>query len=357
MVGVGDDTLSRILISPGASIRSAMTVIEEGSVRIALMVDDERRLLGTVSDGDLRRALLGGAGLQDSVDPFVNHDPVATTKETDRAAVLDLMRARDLTQIPEVDEDGRLLGLHVVHEVLGSSPKLNRAVILAGGRGTRLGELTTDLPKPMLRVAGRPILERLVLHLVGSGIRHIYLSVAHLAEQIRDHFGDGSELGCEIQYLFEDPSEPLGTGGPLGLLREQEGDLGLPVLAINGDLVASFSVQAILDAHTSHQAAMTIALREYAHDVPFGVAELDREGHGLIADLVEKPRWAGLVNAGIYVIEPRLLDWIPRDTHYPITELVRACLAEGEPVAGWELRGDWQDVGRPVELARARGEL
>lgn len=357
MHATGQKGMGDLTIGPDETIRAAMICIDRNELKIALAVDAEGRLLGTVSDGDVRRALLDGATLDDPISPFVNGHPVTVSASADRAAVLDTMKARNLSQIPVVSHDGQLIGLHVLHEMLGSAPKDNHAVILAGGRGSRLGDLTSSVPKPMLPVAGRPILERLVLHLVGSGIRHVYLSVSYLADQIADHFGEGSEFGCTIEYLTESPERPLGTGGPLRLLWERGIATDAPLLVLNGDLVASFSLTGILDAHSRNHAAMTIALREYAHDVPFGVATMDASRPDLLADLAEKPRWSGRVNAGIYVIEPRLLSTIPAGVTYPITDLVRTCLDSRERVAGWELTGDWHDVGRPFELARARGEV
>lgn len=352
-----EDPLQRLTVRPGEDLRAAMARIEQGEAAIVLLVDEAGLLLGTLSDGDIRRALLGGASLADPVDPYVSREPVTVRKGADRAAVLDLMKARRLSQIPEVDADGRLLHLHVMHEVLGSGAKPNRAVVLAGGRGTRLGELTAATPKPMLRVAGRPIIERLLLHLVGSGIRHIYLSVSYLADQIADHFGDGTDFGCTIEYLQEEPETPLGTGGPLRLLHDRGQRPQEPLLVLNGDLVSTFSVQGILEAHQRGTAAMTIAVREYAHDVPFGVVDLRPEQDGLIERVVEKPRWSGYVNAGIYVIEPRLLASIPGGCTYPITDLIRTCLDAGETLVGWHLTDEWHDIGRPAELARARGDV
>ena len=349
-------SIDHLVVPPNASIREVMLRIDRGAVAIALVVGSDGRLVGTVSDGDIRRALLSGAGLDDSAAPFVSRRPVTVSEVTDRAAVLDLMRARRLNQIPVVDGSGRLIGLHVVRELLGADEKPNLAVVLAGGRGTRLGSLTASTPKPMLPVAGRPILERIVLHLVGSGFTQIYLAVGHLAEQIRRHFGDGSEHGCRIGYLEEDPAEPLGTGGPLRALLELEPTLTDPLLVMNGDLVTSFSVADILEHHNRVGASVTVALREYAHEVPFGVALLDESDPQLMARLEEKPRWAGLVNAGVYVVEPRLLGLIPIGVTYPITELIQTCLDRGDRVAGWHLADEWHDIGRPSEFARARGE-
>ena len=347
-------SIERELVQPGVSIRDAMAVIDEASIGIALVVDGSNRLVGTLSDGDVRRALLGGAALEDPIDAFIAREPVTVPEHSDRAAVLDLMRARRLSQIPVVRHDGTLAGLHLLQEVLGAEPKPNAALVLAGGRGTRLGDITATTPKPMLPVAGRPILERIVLHLVGSGVSDVFLSVAHYGDQIESHFADGANFGCRIRYLREDPLQPLGTGGPLRLLLEQPKPPEEPLLVMNGDLVTSFSVSRILAAHTEAGAGMTIALREYVHEVPFGVASLDREGRIFAID--EKPSWTGLVNAGIYVVEPRLLETIPQGVTYPITDLAAACIDAGERVQGWELAGEWHDIGRPQEFARARGE-
>jgi dTDP-glucose pyrophosphorylase len=349
-------SIDHFVVRADAPIREVMLRIDRGAVAIALVVGSDGKLEGTVSDGDVRRALLAGAGLDDRVAPFVSRHPVTVSEGTDRAAVLDLMLARRLNQIPVLDDADRLVGLHVVRELLGGEEKPNWAVVLAGGRGSRLGPLTESTPKPMLHVAGRPILERIVLHLVGSGIFRIHLAVGHLAEQVRDHFGDGSDHGCTVTYLEEDPARPLGTGGPLRGLLELESPPTDPLLVMNGDLVASFSVAGLLEHHNRAGAAATVALREYVHEVPFGVAQMSGTDPEVIAELIEKPRWSGLVNAGIYVIEPRLLELIPEGVSYPITELIETCLARREKVAGWLLTDDWHDVGRPSEFARARGE-
>ena len=348
--------LNDLLVGAGASIRESMRTIDRGAEAIAFVIEGDGTLFGTVSDGDIRRALLSGASLDDPVLEHVNRDPVTVASTSDRAGVLDLMRARRLSSIPVIDEGGHLVGVHVMHEVVGGAPRPNAALVLAGGRGTRLGTMTDSTPKPMLQVAGRPILERIILHLVGSGIQNVFLSVSYLADHISAHFGDGSDFGCAITYLQEDPSRPLGTGGPLRSLAAQ-GHPEHPVLVMNGDLITSFSVSGILDQHHRKHASLTVALSEYVHEVPFGVAELAADDPTLLSGLVEKPRWVGLVNAGVYVVEPAVFDLIPDQAPYPITDLVVACFDQGRRVAGWELTGDWHDIGRPYELARARGEL
>lgn len=348
-----NERLQAILLDEQASLREAMTVIDKGAVEIALMVDAEHRLLGTVSDGDIRRALLGGADLDDAVTPSIARQPKVVGPETGRAEVLDLMRAQTLNQIPVVDAQRRVVGLHVLQELLGAAERDNWAVIMAGGRGTRLAPLTDHLPKPMLKVAGRPILERLVLHLVGSGVRRIFLSVNYLAEMVEEHFGDGSDFGCTIEYLREERGRPLGTGGALGLLADLGHEPRRPLLAMNGDLVTQFSVADLLSSHDESGALATVAVRAYAHDIPFGVVHVD--GTKLVR-FQEKPVASWPINAGIYVLDPRLLPRVPRGELFPLPGLLEDCLRRGEPVNVWRTTDDWQDIGRPGELASARGQ-
>jgi dTDP-glucose pyrophosphorylase len=351
-----DERLRALLLAPGSSIREAMRRIDASGIEIALIVDAAGRLLATLTDGDVRRALLGGARLDDDVTPFASSSPTTVRPGEDRAAVLDLMRARSIAHVPEIDAEGRLTGVHLLRDVIGAPVLPNTAVVMAGGRGTRLGELTRRTPKPMLPVAGRPILERIVLHLVGAGIRHVVLSIGYLGEQIRDHFGDGAHVGCRIEYVVESPDEPLGTGGPLALVRDLPAPPVEPLLVMNGDLLTSFSVSGILGAHQQAGAAMTVGVQPYVHDVPFGVLRLD-PATGHVEALEEKPRASWTVSAGTYVVEPALLDHVPSGVPFPITDLAQGCLDRGQTVLGWQLDGDWQDIGRPSELRVARGDV
>ena len=332
----------------GASLLETMGTIDKGACEIALVVDADGRLLGTVTDGDLRRALLRGCDLASSVESIMNLKFTAVGADAPRTEVLDLMQARTLAQVPIVDGSGRLVGLHLLREIVGAAPRPNWAVVMAGGRGHRLRPLTDTLPKPMVQVAGRPILERIVLHLVGFGIRRIFLSVNHLAEVIEQHFGDGAAFGCQIEYLRED--SPLGTGGALSLLRERPQHA---FIVLNGDILTQFDVGGILAWHESRAAMATVAVREYRQSVPFGVVDVDE---GWAVGFREKPTHVFKVNAGIYVLDPDLLPRVPSGVDYPMPALIEECLKRGEAVAAYSLEGDWLDVGDRNELLRARGE-
>ena len=219
-----------------------------------------------------------------------------------------------------------------------------------------MSELTRSDPKPMLPVAGRPILERLVLHLVGSGVTRIFLSVNYLADRIAEHFENGAEFGCTIEYLREDPDVPLGTGGPLRLLEDLIDQDTALLLVMNGDLVSSFSVSELLHTHVQTSASVTLALTEYGHTVPFGVATMDEQDPSRVVAIEEKPHWSGLINAGIDCLAPSLVSTIPPNVDFPMTELSAQCTSRGQRVTGWPMVAEWQDIGRPHELARARGQ-
>jgi len=334
------------VLSPGSTLEDAMRSLERSSAEIALVVDASGVLLGTVTDGDVRRALLSGASLAAPASDCMNRKFASVGPESGRAEVMDLIQARRLSGIPVVDREGRLIGLHLLHELLGRDERPNWAVVMAGGFGSRLWPLTETVPKPMLRVAGRPILERIVLHLVSFGIRRVFLAVHYLGDVIEKHFGDGSRFGCRIEYLRE--QKPLGTGGPLSLLATAPEH---PILVMNGDLVTQADVGRMLDFHGLRQAMATIAVRSHFHTIPFGCVELDGVH---VRQLEEKPRIARLVNAGIYVLDPSLLPRIPSAQAYAITDLFADMLSRKEPICAFEVEGDWLDVGQEDTLQQAR---
>ncbi len=342
-------TLEALSVGEDATLFQAIKCIEEGGYGIAFLCDANQRVIGSLADGDVRRALLQGASLDGPARLAMHRDFTFVTPEVGRAAVLDLMRGRAIAQIPVLDEQGRLVGFHALREMLGRAPRPNWAVIMAGGRGVRLRPITETIPKPMIRVAGRPILERLILHVTSFGIERVFISVNHLADTIERYFGDGAAFGCRIEYLREDV--PLGTGGSLALLPERP---TAPLLVMNGDLVTQVDLAHLLKFHGDGGYAATFGLRPYSIEVPFGVATV--QGDRLLG-LREKPTEQLLINAGIYVLEPTALTAIPPHENYPITDLFERLLAEDRPVGACLIQDEWTDIGRPEELRRARGEV
>lgn len=341
------EDLSRFVVRPDQTVREAMQVISDNWRELALVADASMRVLGVITDGDIRRGLLSSVTMESPASSVMTRQYVAVQPNVDRAGVLDLMKARSIRQVPVLDAERRLVGIHFLEALIGTTEKPNAAVIMAGGEGRRLRPFTDARPKPMMEVAGRPILERIVLHLVGYGIKRIFLSVNYLAHAIRDHFGDGERFGCAIEYLHED--EPLGSGGALSLLPP---GIAHPLLVMNGDLVSQFDVARMLEQHGRDRAEATIAARHHQVDIPFGVLDVDG-GH--LVQLTEKPSAHYLINAGIYVLEPRLLAAIPRNRFYPMTDLFECLLKQGKRVSVYRLEEDWIDVGRREDWSRANG--
>jgi dTDP-glucose pyrophosphorylase len=338
--------LARACVGDGERLKDAARALEEGGFEIALITDPVGRLVGTLTDGDLRRALLRGASLESPLRPHMNREFTAVSTHVGRTYVLDLMRARTIAQIPVVDADNRVVGLHLLREFVGNVQRDNWAVIMAGGKGSRLWPLTESIPKPMLRVAGRPILERLILHLAGFGIRKIFVAINHLGHIIESYFGDGAHLGTSIEYLRE--RDPLGTGGALALLPQRP-DRAL--LVLNGDLVTQTDMGTMLEFHERNSYAMTVGVRPYCHTVPFGRVAVE---DGRIVEYSEKPQLVLTVNAGLYVLSPALLCRVPAGRPFALPELIDDCLGKGEPVGAFEVRDDWIDVGEMDMLRRAR---
>jgi dTDP-glucose pyrophosphorylase/CBS domain-containing protein len=313
---------------------------------MALITNGEDKVIGILTDGDVRRALMKESRLDAPIEPHIHRDFLFVSEAETRDQVLDLMQARKIKHLPILDAKGRLLGMHMLHDIIGGVKLPNHAVIMAGGKGVRLRPITENLPKPMIPVAGRPILERLVLHLVGCGVTRIHLSVNYLAEIIVKHFGDGSRYGCEISYLHE--TEELGTGGALSLLPEIPAD---PIVVLNGDLVTQLDFASMLGYHAISGSAATIGYRPYTHQVPFGCLELR---DGTVREIWEKPVLERSVNAGVYVLSPEVLKLVP-SSFFPITDLFQLMLERGDKIGAYEITTDWTDVGQHSELSKARG--
>ena len=333
-----------IVVPLTATALEAMRAIDAGGLEVALVCDAQRRLLAVITDGDLRRAILAGKPLTTPASAIGNARFTSLSPEATRADAVRLMLVRNFKCVPVVDAAGVLRDLHTLHGALHIQDCGSWAVIMAGGKGERLGELTQAMPKPMLPVGDRPILEHLVQLLVGHGVRRIFLSVGYLGQMIEDHFRDGAHLHCRIEYLRED--QPLGTGGALSLLPEQP---TAPLLVMNGDLVTAVNLTRLLAFHRQGGYAATLALRDHVVKVPFGVVETAGQR---ITALREKPVLSYAINAGIYAIEPRLLQRIPGDRLYPITELFDDCLTRDEAIGGYHLQELWNDVGLPEEYSR-----
>jgi len=361
---------SGLFVSASTSIRDAIGIIDREAVQIALVVDDDGQLEGTVTDGDIRRAMLAGTSLDADVRTVMHSSPSTVRPDAAPGEVLTLMRRRRIHQVPVVSDEGLVVGIQILDDLLSSTTldAKGRAkavelssdilpapgsehwvVLLAGGRGRRLAPITKDLPKPMIPVGQKPILESIISGLAEAGFQRFFLAVNYMAEVIEDHFGDGSDFGVTIDYLREDA--PLGTAGALSLLPERP---TAPLLVMNGDLLTKMDPRQLLRFHLKEGAAGTMCVREYDIQVPFGVVTLEGQR---MRSLDEKPVHRFFVNAGIYLLEPEVLDLLPQGQAKNMTTVFEELVATGKDAAVFPVREYWLDIGRMTDLERARGDV
>ena len=347
------DAIAALFVAAGTPIRDVIETIDRsGRVSVALLVDDEHRLIATITDGDVRRAILTGLEIEAGVESMLplkatlpNPEPVTAPVGIDAATALALMQERRVRQLPLVDEDRRVVDIVLLVDLIENPPESLRAVIMAGGFGTRLRPLTDHVPKPMLPVGGRPLIERIVGQLKESGIDQIVVTTHYKPEIIVDHFGDGTGFGVTMTYVQED--EPLDTGGALGLIP----DVDEPLLVINGDILTQVDFRALHDFHRDCAADMTVGVRRYMFKVPYGVIENDGPR---VMRIDEKPEISLFVNAGIYLMEPSIRRFVARGVRLSMTDLIQTAIDADRLVVSFPVLEYWMDVGRSDDYMQAQ---
>jgi dTDP-glucose pyrophosphorylase/CBS domain-containing protein len=350
------NSVEQLFVSPTDSIREMLVRIDRAAQGIALVVDAERRLLATVTDGDVRRAMLAGLDLDLPVGKLLTADghkfrsdhPVTAPNGTPDDVLLQLMNERTLRQIPLVDDEGRVVNLIHLNDLAREYESPLRAVVMAGGLGTRLRPLTEEVPKPMLPVGDRPLLEIIVNGLRDAGIRQVNVTTHYKANLIAEHFKNGEGFGVDIRYVNED--QPLGTAGAISLLEDSDD----PLLVINGDILTRVDFKAMLDFHREYNADLTVAVRQYEFRVPYGVIETDGV---LVRAISEKPVVRQFINAGIYLLNPAVKCFIPNGQHYDVPELIDRLLQENRPVVCFPIREYWLDIGKSEHYDQANLDI
>jgi dTDP-glucose pyrophosphorylase len=337
-------------LKAGGTLREAVAVMEQDGRGLAVVVR-AGRVVGTVTDAQVRRAVLAGHSLDSPVDDVMSRRPVAVDPKATAKTVLDLLQAHRLRAVPVVDK-GRLVGVRTLDDVKGTVAPPT-AVVMVGGRGQRLRPYTDKVPKPLLKIGGVPIVERIVTALAEAGVRDVYLAVNYKAEQFEERMGDGKGLGVNLTYVRE--RKALGTAGALSLLPEMPAG---PVFVTNGDLVTTIDFRSLFDSHWHHGGAVTVCGAEHRTYVPYGV--LRTVEHHLLG-ITEKPERLDFVSAGMYVLQPEVLRFVPPDTEMGMPDLIADVLTEGLPVHVFPMLEGWFDIGSPEEfekvlLAFATGE-
>lgn len=338
----------KALVHPQASLRDALQVIDAAATQMALVVDIDKKLLGALSDGDVRRALIAGHGLEESVSTIMNKSPTCARLDESRDTIHALMRRHGFRQVPILDDASRLVGLETLDDFLRTESRENWVIIMAGGLGTRLQELTTHTPKPMLKVGEKPILHTIIQSFIDHGFAHFYLAVNYKAEQIEEYFGDGSNLGIKIRYIKE--QQRLGTAGALSLLPSTPTS---PFIVTNADILTKVDFGQLVDKHVEHGADATMTVRDYEMQVPFGVV---REHDGRIESIEEKPVQRFTVSAGMYVLSPNILELVPHNTFFDMPTLFERASQKRLNARCHRIHGYWLDIGRMTDYERANTE-
>lgn len=342
------NSYKRTLIAPTATIRRALEIIDSGSMKIALVADAHEKLLGTITDGDIRRHILNGLGLDDPIEGIYYRTPITCGINDSKEKILQLAVAHKLYQIPIIDNESRIVGIAEVDELLQPAHRTNTVVLMAGGLGTRLSPLTDTMPKPMLHVGNKPILETIIENFSKYGYTDIILSVSYKSHIIEEYFGDGSKFGVKISYVHE--SKRMGTAGALSLIR---GRLTEPFFVMNADLLTNVNFEHMHDYHIAHDALATMAVREYDFQVPYGVVNVQ---NGRIVSIEEKPTHKFFVSAGIYMLSPELLAMIPNDEFFDMPTLFEKLIADRHNAVSFPIREYWLDIGRMSDYEKANSE-
>lgn len=339
---------STFSVSPTSTLKDLVQVIDRCEAKIALVVDHTGRLLGTVTDGDVRRSLINGGGVATKSGDVMRVDFRAIPSDATETDITLLMKKCGLHQLPTLDTSGRPVDIYFFPDQVVPKTMPNPILIMAGGEGRRLRPFTDSCPKPMLKVAGKPILEIILEQCIDAGFSNYYFSVNYLKEDIKKYFDDGDRWGISISYLEE--HRPLGTAGALSLFPR---DLGSPIVMMNGDVLNKVDFRHLVKFHNASDADLTVCVRESATQIPFGIVNTE---DSKVLSIVEKPTIINTVNAGIYVINQNYTKLVPEDSFYDMPEFVNDVIGNGGKVAAFPIHEYWLDVGEPNSYKKAREE-
>ncbi|MDY0193548.1 MAG: nucleotidyltransferase family protein [Aliarcobacter butzleri] len=340
--------IEKIKLKQHSTIKEAIEVLGSGAINIAIVVDDDNRLLGTLTDGDLRQAFLKGKNIHDDIDDVYFKNPTVVNVNISKEEVIEICILKKIYQIPVVDNDKKVIDIHIYNELLKPKVYSNKVVLMVGGLGARLRPLTQNMPKSMLNVGNKPILETIILNFKKYGFRDIILSVNYKSHIIKDYFKDGNKFGVNIEYVHE--TKRMGTAGALSLMKDKLSD---PFFVMNGDLLTNVNFSDMMEYHISNKAIATMGVREYDFQVPYGVVNLKDNN---IVSIEEKPINTFFVSGGIYVLNPEVLDFLKEDKFYDMPTLFTDIVKKDKKSISFLIRDYWLDIGIIDEYEKANKE-
>lgn len=340
--------IENLKLNINSTIKEALEIIDKAAMQIALVIDDSDKLLGTLTDGDIRRGLLRGLDLNSSIKTIVYKTPTVANISDTKEEILKLALSKKLHQVPIIDNDGKIVGIQEIEELIKPKNKTNKVILMVGGLGTRLRPLTENTPKPMLKVGNKPILQTIVEKFSEYGYTNIVMCVNYKSYVIQDYFGDGKKFGVNIEYILE--KQRMGTAGALSLLKEKPDE---PFFVMNGDLLTNVNFEHLHDFHSANNSMGTMCVREYDFQVPYGVVNIDGSK---ILSIEEKPTHKFFVSAGIYMLSPESLEYIPKNEFYDMPTLFEELISENKNTISFPLREYWLDIGRMEEYRKANEE-
>jgi dTDP-glucose pyrophosphorylase len=338
--------LEKILITSTSKLRQAMELIDQNSAQICFITDEKKKLLGSLTDGDIRRALLKGATLETPVSEAMTKSPKSLSDQLPRDKVIEKMKELGVKHVPLLDEHGIVTKIEFLDDMLGITKRENRVILMVGGMGKRLSPLTDHTPKPMLPINGIPILERILLKFKEVGFYNFSFAVNYKSEIITQYFGDGSKWNVNIDYVHE--TNPLGTCGAISLMKNKPTE---SFIVMNGDLLTQANFSTILDYHDDLKSTATMCIREFEVQVPYGVVKVNGNR---IESIHEKPKEIAYINAGIYVFSPEIFKHIPENQYFDMPSLFNSLKKVDLRTYIYNLKDYWLDIGRLEDYQRAQ---
>lgn len=341
--------IKRLFVYRDYTIKKVIESIDIGAKGIALLVNDDGTLLGTITDGDIRRSILKGISLEGSVENVVHYNPISVNQSMTREEIKDIFIKKAVKVMPVVDDNSRVVDLISINDILLPEGKENSVIIMAGGLGTRLKDLTKEVPKPMLKVGHDPILQHIISNFKQYGYNKILISVNYKSEIIENYFQDGLAYGVKIEYIRE--NKRLGTAGGIKLVEDY---IDRPFFVINGDIFTNLNVENMMKFHLKNKFDITVGTRKHSFQIPYGVVETESN---CIKKLKEKPTIGYLINAGVYCLNPDLISFIPDDEYFEITDLIDICIKNGGKVGSYEIKDYWMDIGRMEDYNKVNNDI